>query len=188
MTCEWLINLELPDGSTDMVLSSGTMPAYLLYIYVSLRAAERLEVGIEDIFSLFEKRHYAAYKSPIFELGFFNCCTVQVKYRETWWLPVRLPNGSTFHIEADPCHPSESFYNSVIFGASSRTRLQESAIYATMEGKPFGHLGDIPIFRIGFTKKSKIIVHVRLIGGVCVAQDASGRKRRVSCPWSQPIS
>lgn len=163
-----------------MVLSSGVMPAYVLYILVTLRAAEVLEVGTEDIFSLYEKRHFAAYKSPIYELGFYNCCTVEVKYRETWWLTVTLPDGNSFYIEADPCSGSENFYNSVVHSASSRLGLHENYLYATMEGKPFGHLGDMPLLRLGFTKKSKIFVQVRHIGGVCVAQDMSGRKRTVS--------
>lgn len=168
-----------------MVLSSGTMPAYVLYILVTLRAAEALEVGTGDIFSMYEKRHFAAYRSPIYQLGFYNCCTVEVKYRETWWLPVALPGGIVFYVEADPCHGSENLYNSVIHSASVRLGLHKNYLYATMEGKPFGHLGNMPLLRLGFSKKSKIVVQVRHVGGVCVAQDASGRKRAVSSEASQ---
>ena len=105
--------------STDMVVATGLTPGLRLYYQVVCTAAEVLSVGIDDIFSIFEKRQYSASIRPICDLGFFNCCTVEVIVRDGWVVAVQAGDVH-FEVEVDAMIFCNELNSNILALASAR--------------------------------------------------------------------
>lgn len=189
---DWLINIQYPDNlwgrsdnipSSDMVIVTGMTPGAQLYNQVIYTAGEALGVGIEEIFSVFEKRHYAASKKPICDLGFFNCCTVDVIAREGWVIEVQSGYKSGdlyFEIQTDPLDTTNDFNDKILALASEETGVSTNDLYALYNGTPLRRQRDVSLLQLGMHDRSQVTIFRRMRGGVIISRHTSGRKRAVS--------
>ena len=192
VTNDWLINVRYPDclvrrgrvtpSSDDMVVVNGLTTGKDLYNLVIYTAAEKLEVGVEEIMSLYDKRHFAASRKPISDLGFYNCCTVEVIARDRWTIFVVVPGGYYVEegFEVDALSSSNELNRDALAAASLLMDVPTDDLYALHNGTPLLRSRDVPIYQLGIHDGSTIAVYPRVRGGVCVSSVLCGRKRSVS--------
>ena len=192
-TDDWLINVKYPDcflrrgrvipSSDDMVVANGLTAGKDLYNLVIYTAAEKLNVGVEEIMSLYDKRHYAASRKPICDLGFYNCCTVEVIARDRWTIFAEVPGGCYYVeecFEVDALSSSSDLNRDALAAASLLMDVPTDDLYALHNGTPLLRSRDVPIYQLGIHDGSTIEVFHKMRGGVCVSSVLCGRKRSVS--------
>lgn len=192
VTDDWLINVKYPDSlmrrgrvipsSDDMVVANGLTTGRDLYNLIIYTAAEKLGVGVEEIMSLYDKRHYAASRKPICDLGFYNCCTVEVIARDQWTIFVMVPGGYYVEegFEVDALSSSSDLNRDALAAASLLMDVPTDDLYALYNGTPLLRNREVPIYQLGIHDGSTIEVFAKMKGGVCVSSVLCGRKRSVS--------
>lgn len=179
---QWLINVLLPNHDTDLIVAHPRMSAMELYFRVCNSAAEMLEVGGDDIFSLYANRHYAAYKCSIAEFGFYNCCTVTVHYLHEWCWTIYcdIPDGKSITVAADDSMTPSELHSNVLEKAADYFDTDPGKLYSLFQGKCYSHHDSLTIKEFGFDDGSRVTVYPRLLGGVCVSNKRKGKRRTVS--------
>ena len=132
--------------------------------------------------SLYDKRRYAASRKPICDLGFYNCCTVEVIARDRWTIFVEVPGGYYVEegFEVDALSSSNELNRDALAAASLLMDVPTDDLYALHNGTPLLRSRDVPLYQLGIHDGSTIAVYPRMRGGVCVSSVLCGRKRSVS--------
>lgn len=189
---EWLINVTLPVSvfsddedefpPTDLVVVPNFCPGWILDQMIREQASEIFDCLAEDLLCLFEKKIFAASARPIEDLGFFNCCTVSVEARHNWEIYLNLPRGffCDYPLCADPLTSSNDLNNRILCVASVILGVNPDDLYVLFNGTPLFRASPVPIFALALHDNSHVTVLCRMRGGICVAQNSSGRKRCVS--------
>ena len=187
---EWLINVKLPIflgdedefPHTDMVVAPNWCPGWILDQMIKEQACEIFDCLDEALMCIFEKRIFAASARPIEDLGFFNCCTVSVEARNEWNIYILLPRGFVFEhpLSADPLTSSNHLNNRILYLASWIMGISPDSLYVLYNGTPLARATSVPLYALALHNNSYVTVFQRVRGGICVAQNSSGRKRSVS--------
>ena len=193
---EWLINMTIPNHLThgvfdcpshDMISTFHDLPGMTVYDEITLRASEIMGCRESDLFVLFEKKCFGCETLPIHDLGFFNCCTVNVELRDEWRLylnlPTPLPRGHPLNEHPILVDAFDSCYDvnaRVLDVASNVLNCSRDDLYVLFNGTPLQRSQRVEIYKLGLHDGSTLSVFFRLRGGVCIAQNSSGRKRSVS--------
>lgn len=74
----WFINVNVPGGQHFTVQCEGTMSCIDLYNHVLFCAATNLKVDTNDIYSLYNGKHYGSVEAPLTALGMYDSCFVDV--------------------------------------------------------------------------------------------------------------
>lgn len=129
--------------------------------------------------SLYDKRRYAASRKPICDLGFYNCCTVEVIARDRWTIFVEVPGGYYVEegFEVDALSSSNELNRDALAAASLLMDVPTDDLYALHNGTPLLRSRDVPLYQLGIHDGSTIAVYPRMRGGVCVSSVLCGRKR-----------
>lgn len=199
----WHINIMLPRRRSvgqrqespyhDEIMINPTSSGRIIIQEILKRAAYSLGLSeTSRLCALFRKRRIdQELDQSIQDLGFYNHCTVHVAMNYEWRLYVELPVRPSNH---GPNRYSLLLVNGsdscldvnkrVISMAARRLDCRPDSIYALMNGTPL-HRPQTPrvnVRMLGMRDGSTVQVHFRLHGGVCIARQASGRKRSVSFP------
>lgn len=179
---DWLINVDLPNGESDLIIASASTPAMELYFDVISSAAEKLEVGVHDIRSLYAERHYAAHKCPIKDLGMYHCCTVTVDFLHDWnWkIIVDIPDGTSIKVHAEASMSPSELHDLVAERATDYLGVTPNEIYSLYRGKAYNMFDNVSLVDLGMHNGCSVTVYGRIRGGVCVANRVGGKRRGVS--------
>jgi hypothetical protein len=153
-----------------------------LYFDVVSSAAEKLDVGIDDVRSLYAARHYAAYKCSIMDFGMYNCCTVTVEYRHEWnWrIFVHIPDGMHVKVHVDKSITPSELHDVVVDKAADYLDVRPDEIYSLYMDKAYNMFDNVSLVELGMHDGCTVTVYARLLGGVCVAHKACGKRKEVS--------
>ena len=168
-----------------MVVVHHTMHAWEVYDIILARASETIGCDELDLMALYEKRSFDHILSPIDHVGFYNCCTVNVEARDGWGLYIDLPRLPFHHplidtpLLIDPRDRCNDVNSRILTAASSILLCDRNELYVLFNGTPLRRSKSVPISLLGLRDGSHVTVHFRLRGGVCIAQQVSGRKRSV---------
>jgi len=179
---DWLINVNLPNGESDLIIAAPSTPAMQLYFNVVQSASEKLEVGIDDIRSLFAERHYAAYRCSIMDLGMHNCCTVNVEFLHDWhWnIMIDIPDGTSVKIQVEESISPSELHGIVVKRATDYLGVDPDEIYSLYNGKTYRTFKNISLAELGMHDGCSVTVYARLRGGACVANRVGGKRKEVS--------
>ena len=111
---ELLINVLLPNGGTDLVVTSSDTLATDLHREVIIRAGCQLEVNDSDVFSKFSGHHYVLDTHTLIDIGMYSGCFVSVRYCNSWIVYVDIPDGETLKISADASTTGRDLHHVVI--------------------------------------------------------------------------
>jgi len=200
---EWLINITLPTYARgrpgfdewddllddDLVVVRHDSPGWDVYDLIISRASSTMGCNESEILALFDrKKHFSWIDRPLHEIGFYNCCSVSVEQRDGWCvfleLAGRFNDGNPLRndpIMIDPVDDCNFVNTFVLNVAAHRLECSNDDLYVLFNGTPLRRSRTgIDICQIGVRNNSTLTVFPRLKGGVCIAQNASGRKRSVS--------
>ena len=198
---EWLVNISLPTyaqprfhgwsdlSEDDLVVVRHDSPGWEVYDQIISRASSTMGCQESEVLALYDKkRSFSWSDSPLHDLGFYNCCTVSVEQRDGWVLFLevagRCNEGNPLRnnpIMIDPVDDCNFVNQFILNVASHALQCSTDDLYVLFNGTPLRRSRDgIDICQLGIRNNSTLTVFRRLKGGVCIAQNASGRKRSVS--------
>lgn len=196
---EWLINISLPSYARflfedwngypedDLVVVRKDTPGWEVYDQVIARASETIGCPESELLVLYDKqRSFSWIDRPLEDLGFYNCCTVSVEKRDSWIIHLVAFRSATGNplcdhsLCVDPLDDCNEVNARILDIASNVLKCSMDDLYVLYNGTPLRRSNSVELCKLGIHNNSTLSVFHRLRGGVCIAQNATGRKRSVS--------